>query len=139
LCLYEIAARGGLDLLLAPLLFLPGVGDLLRRWVEPHIICAFLAFEDDEHERIGCRLHPTRWHGREVRPETAFGLLKGIACGEPAFFCQAAYLFRHATWQEQQRFAEAAAGMDWFTYSEAALGYRPGRYNLLTCPAGSPD
>ena len=64
---YEVAARRGLDLLLAVLLWVPVLGDWLRLRLKRHLVCAFLGFEDEGQRRIGCLLHPSRWQGRDVR------------------------------------------------------------------------
>jgi hypothetical protein len=123
---FELAARGGLDVLLAVLLVLPGIGDLLRPWLGPRLTCAFLGFEDDAGRRVGCLLHPQRWAGVDVRPVAAFRLLAGVGCGRPDFYCPAAHRFARATWQERRALARRAAGLDWYGFSRVAPQFRPG-------------
>jgi len=121
---YELATRGGLDLLLALPLLLPGLGDWLRRRLRRRMVCAFLAFEDRDRKRVGCLLHPTRWQGRDVRPQVAFSVLPGYACGEPSYYCLAAYEYAAAPWQEQRAFARQTDRLDWYRYSRAAAAFR---------------
>ena len=122
---YEMEARGGLDWLWAVLLWVPGLGDWLRPRLRKRMTCAFLGFEDEGEQRVGCLLHPTLWGGREVRTRVAFALLKGFGCGAPDYYCLAAHFFSAAPWQDQARFVRETAGLDWFHYSRAASRYRP--------------
>jgi hypothetical protein len=136
LLLYELAARGGLDLLLAPLLLVPGLAGRLRAWLKRRTVCAFAGFEDAEGRRVGCLLHPSRWGGKEVRPQVAFALLPGVGCGAPGWYCPSARRFADARWEERRRFARQAAGLDWYAYSRAASTYRPNR-GMSGGPPGS--
>ncbi len=120
LLLYEVVARGGLDLLLALLLLVPGLGDWLRPWLRRRLVCAFVGFEDPQERRVGCLLHPTRWDGRDIRPQVAFALLPGFACGSPDYYCLAAHWFARAPWHVQQQFARQTASLDWYAFSQAA-------------------
>jgi hypothetical protein len=89
------------------------------------MVCAFLGFEDQEGQRIGCLLHPTRWAGQDIRSAVAFGLLPGFGCGAPDYYCLAAHWFAHASGSERQRLAQQMADLDWFSFSRAAAAYRP--------------
>jgi hypothetical protein len=120
---HELASRRGLDLLLGLLLRVPLVSEMLRPWLRPRIVCAFLGYEDAAEQRVGCLLHPSHWSGREVRPRAAFALLRGFSCGSPDWYCLAAHWFARATWEERRTFARAAAGLDWFRFSQVAAGY----------------
>jgi hypothetical protein len=124
LALYELTARGGVDLLLFAPLLLPALGHWLRRLLRRRLVCAFLAFEDAGRQRVGCLLHPTRWQGRDMRPRVAFRLLPGFACGEPSYYCLAAYEYAAAPWQEHRAFARQTAGLNWYHYSLAAAAFR---------------
>ncbi len=124
LALYEVTVRGGLDLLWAVLLRVPGLADWLRSRLRPGLSCAFLGYEDGARRRVGCLLHPTRWGGREFRAKAAFALLRGIGCGEPGYYCTAAHWFAGSTWQERREFSRRAAGLGWIEYSRAAAAYR---------------
>jgi hypothetical protein len=125
LLLHELTVRRGVDLLWAILLLVPGLGDWLRPRLKRRITCAFLGFEDAEERRVGCMIHPSRWHGQEVRPKVAFALLPGFGCGAPDYYCLAAHCFAHAGWREQLQFAKETAAMDWYEFSHAVTGYRP--------------
>jgi hypothetical protein len=122
---YEIVARGFLDLLLAPLLMIPGLSDWLRPWLQRRMACAFLGFEDDAGTRVGCMLHPTRWNGQEMRPRAAFALLRGLGCGAPDYYCLAAHWFARASWNERDAFTRRTADHDWHDFSRAAVAFRP--------------
>jgi hypothetical protein len=124
LLLYELATRAGVDLLLFWPLLLPGLGDWLRHRLRRHMVCAFLAFEDADRRRVGCLLHPSRWEGRDIRPQVAFRVLPGYACGEPSYYCLAAYEYAAAPWQEHRAFVRRTAGLDWYRYSRAAAAFR---------------
>ena len=133
LALYERTVRSGLDLLWAVLLLIPGLGAWLRPRLRRRMVCAFLGFDDEREETVGCLLHPTRWEGRELRPRAAFALLRGFACGPPDHYCLAARYFARAPWREQRAFAERSAGLDWYAYSAAAAAFRPGRVGRGGC------
>jgi hypothetical protein len=120
---HELAARRGLDLLLACLLCIPVLSAWLRPWLRRHLVCAFLGFEDGGERRVGCLLHPGRWGGVEVRPRAAFRLLPGVSCGAPDWYCLAAHWFVRATWQERRDFARRTRALDWYGYSRAATAY----------------
>jgi hypothetical protein len=123
LLLYELRARGGLDLLWAALLLVPLLGDWLRPWLKARAVCAFLGHEGDGEVRVGCLLHPARWEGRDGRG-AAFALLPGFACGRPDYFCLAAHFFAAADWRERERFARRVAGLGWYGYSLAARSFQ---------------
>lgn len=125
LILYELRVRGLADLFAALLLLLPVVGDLLRPWLSRRLVCAFLGYEDEQGQRVGCLLHPSRWGGVDVRQRNAFALLKGVGCGAPAWQCLAAHFFAAAPRQERQRLHRASDGLDWYGYSRLASRYRP--------------
>ncbi len=125
LLLHELAARRGLDLLLALLLLLPLIGDWLRARWKARMICAFLGFEDEQERRIGCMLHPSRWQGQDARRQAAFALLPGFACGSPSYYCLAAHWFAKARWQEVAHFRQRTAKLDWYEYSRVAQSFRP--------------
>jgi hypothetical protein len=125
LACYEVVARGGLDLLLGLLLWIPLLEDVLRPWLRRRLTCAFLGFEDGAESRVGCLLHPTRWNGEERRPASAFRLLRGLGCGAPDHFCQAALLFRRARWEDRASFRRGCASLDWHGYSQAAMAFSP--------------
>ncbi len=124
LLLYEVVVRGGLDLVFLLLLLVPGLGTWLRPWLRRRLVCAFVGFEDSQEKRVGCLLHPSRWEGREVRPQMAFGLLPGFACGSPDYYCLAAHWFARAPWQAQQQFAQQTASLDWYAFSRVASHFR---------------
>lgn len=125
LLLYELRVGGLVELFWAMVLLLPVVGDLLRPWLSRRLICAFLAYEDEQEQRVGCLLHPTRRGGIDVRQGSAFALLKGVGCGAPAWQCLAAHFFAAASRSERQRLHRASSGLDWYGYSLLASRYRP--------------
>jgi hypothetical protein len=129
---HELAARRGADLLLAALLLVPFLGAWLRPWLRRRLVCAFLGYEDAGARRVGCLLHPSRWAGRDVRPQAAFRLLPGFACGAPDWYCLAAHWFARATWEERRDFGRRTQALDWYRFSLAASAYEPSR------PAGTP-
>jgi hypothetical protein len=133
LLVHEVTARRGLDLAWALLLPVPGVGDLMRVWLGRRLVCAFLGYEDAAESRVGCLLHPSRWAGREVRPQVAFALLRGVACGTPDYLCQAAVLYGRASHRARAAFGRRAARMNWYAFSRAARDFRPERVE----PAGT--
>jgi len=122
---YETSIRGGTDLIWAVLLALPVVGDWLRPWLQRRMSCAFLGFEDAGRTRVACLLHPTRWHGRDVRCRAAFALLPGLGCGASDYACLPAWRYRRADRGERQRFLQSAAGLDWHAYSCATERFGP--------------
>jgi hypothetical protein len=122
---YEVAARRGLDLLLGCLLLLPPLAAWLRPRTQRRLVCAFLAFEDDREERVGCLLHPSRWNGVDLRPRAAFRLLRGVSCGAPDWYCLAAHWFARATWQERRDFGRWTEAQGWYGFSRAATRYVP--------------
>src|SRR5262249_32442423 len=98
----------------------------------------FLGFEDAGGQRVGCLLHPSRWR-QEVRPRTAFALLRGFGCGSPDYYCLAAHWFARSRWQDQDRFGRRAIGLDWYEFSQAASRYRPsGDSSPATSPRAQP-
>jgi hypothetical protein len=115
---YELFVRRGADLLWATLLWVPLLGHLLRRWLKRRTSCAFLGFEDETETRVGCLLHPTRWHGLDIRQRRAFALLPGFACGPADYFCLSAYRFARAPWHVQRQFLRQHDGLDWFAFSQ---------------------
>jgi hypothetical protein len=121
---HELAARRGIDLLLAALLLIPVLSDWLRPRLKSRMVCAFLGIEDAEERRLGCLLHPTRWEGTELRPASAFRLLRGFGCGSPRYLCSAAHRFAAARAEQVREFARQVAGMDWYHYSRAAPRFR---------------
>jgi hypothetical protein len=125
LACYEVVARGGLDLLLAVLLWIPLLGEVLRPWLRRRLACAFLGFEDRAGSRVACLLHPTRWGGAERRPAAAFRLLRGLGCGAPDYLCQGALAFRRAAWEDRARFRRDTGSLDWHEYSKAAPAFLP--------------
>jgi hypothetical protein len=125
LLLHELNVRGAADVFWALLLLLPLVGDLLRPVLSRHLTCAFLGYEDERRERVGCMLHPSRWEGRDVRGRSAFALLCGIGCGSPDWYCLAAHFFDVATARERRRLAQQGRSLSWYTYSRLASRYRP--------------
>jgi hypothetical protein len=122
LLLLELIVRGGLDLLLAPILWLPWIGPWLGARLHRSMSCAFLGYTDEAHEQIGCLLHPSRWRGVDQR-HLAFGLLAGLACGRKDFFCLAAWRFAHARPRDQAAFLKRVRDADWFGYSKAAARF----------------
>jgi hypothetical protein len=120
---FEMAARGAAGLAWAVLLLVPTVGRLLRPWLARRTVCAFLGFEDVGERRVGCLLHPARWQGREMRG-AAFGLWRGFGCGPADFLCLAGWRFARAPLPARRRFLRASAGLDWFAFGRAALGFR---------------
>lgn len=127
LLLLELLSRRGMDLILAPLLWIPFLSKWIRERLQTRIVCAFVQFEDSEYQQVGCRLHPTRWHGVDLRQASAFRLLHGFSCGTAGYLCS-----------EAKRFAESAAKTsaagtsdhsrcsnvallipDWYDYSKA--------------------
>lgn len=132
---HELLARRGLDLLLAPLLWLPVLGSKLRSWFQGRVVCSFLAFLDDGETAVGCLLHPTRWDGAESR-RGAFRLLAGVACGAPDYLCASAVRFSRETPLSRLRFQIATRRLDWFEYSLAASTY--GAHGTRKVPACAP-
>jgi hypothetical protein len=119
LLLFELIVRRGWDLVWAPLLWLPLVGDCLRPWLRRRLCCAFLGYTDDAQERIGCLLHPARRRGEDRRRQAAFALLRGMGCGRADFFCLAAWEFAHASPARRRAFLARVRHADWFGYSQA--------------------
>ena len=115
---HELRARRGLDLLLAVVFVLPGVGPLVRRAARERMACAFLGF-DAAGTRPGCLLHPARWAGVDRRRTAAFALLPGFACGDPAYLCPTAIAYATAPPPGRRRFWAAVRGLDWFAYAAA--------------------
>jgi hypothetical protein len=122
---YELKIRGAIDLFWGLLLLLPLVSDLLRPFLSRHLTCAFLGYEDERRGRVGCLLHPKRWGGRDIRPQAAFGLLRGIGCGSPEWYCLAAHFFAAASPRERQLLERQGRSLDWYSYSRLASRYRP--------------
>jgi hypothetical protein len=122
---YELSVRGIADLFWSMLLLVPLLGDLLRPWLSRRLICAFLGYEDEKEQRVGCLLHPSRWVGNDVRQRSAFALLKGVGCGAPSWHCLAAHFFAAAPRHERQRLQQVSHGLDWYAYSLLASRYRP--------------
>ena len=122
LLMFELIARRGLDLLVAPLLWGPWFGAWLRARLHRTMSCAFLAYTDANQEQIGCLLHPTQWQGVDRR-RAAFTLLSGMGCGRPDFFCLAAWRFAHASPGERFEFLTRVTEADWFGYSQAAARF----------------
>jgi hypothetical protein len=122
---YQLRIHGIEDLFLGILLILPLLGDLLRPWLSRRLVCAFLGYEDDNGERVGCMLHPSRWGGSDLRAQSAFALLKGVGCGAPSWYCLSAHFFAAASRRERQRLRQAGEGLNWYAYSRLAARYRP--------------
>jgi hypothetical protein len=122
LLVFELIARRGVDLLVAPLLWVPWLGEWLRLRLHRTMSCAFLAHTDANQEQIGCLLHPTHWHGVDRR-FAAFALLAGMGCGRPDFFCLAAWRFAHASPGERFEFRKKVTDADWHGYSRAAARF----------------
>lgn len=135
LLLHEVLARGGLDLIMGLLLLIPGVNIWLRAWLGRRLVCAFLGFEDEGQQRIGCLLHPSRWQGLEVRPQAAFALLPGFGCGSPSYFCLAAHRFARASWESHRLLLRQTAALDWYGYSLAVRNLSFGDSTPQTLPA----
>jgi hypothetical protein len=114
---YELRARRGWPLLVAPFFLLPGIGPLLRSWVARRVCCAFLGPVPGDAARPGCLLHPSRWAGVDMRRRAAFALLPGMQCGEPGYVCQSSMLYRIAGPADRRRLREQTRGMDWFEFS----------------------
>lgn len=127
LLLYELDVRGAADVFWGMLLLLPLLGDLLRPFLSRRLTCAFLGYEDDRRERVGCMLHPSRWAGRDARPRSAFALLRGIGCGAPDWYCLAAHFFAAAPMRERHRLEHGSRALSWYAYSRMAPRYRPAR------------
>jgi hypothetical protein len=125
LLLHELTARRGVDLLLGCLLLLPPLAAWLRPRLRRRLVCAFLGFERDGEERVGCLLHPSRWDGFDLRRPAAFRLLRGVSCGPPDWYCLAAHWFARATWQQRRDFADRTRALDWYAFSRAASRYGP--------------
>ena len=123
LLLFELVARRGVDLILAPLLLIPFLGDWLRPRLQRHMSCAFLGFDDAAETRIGCLLHPARRQGDDRRQHAAFALLRGFGCGPAAFYCLGAWRFAHASVLRQHWFLAGVQGVDWFTASAQVASY----------------
>jgi hypothetical protein len=116
---FEVVVRRGIDLILAIVLCMPWLGNWLRSNLRPRMSCAFLAYEDPAESRVGCLLHPSRWHGRDMRQEAAFALLPGFGCGSTDYFCLSAWRHAHAPWQEQRDLLRKTQALDWFAYGQA--------------------
>lgn len=117
--LHELRVRRGLDLLLAPLLWLPIVSSMLRRLMAKRIVCAFAAFESGDDNSVGCLLHPKRCHNVDLRQRFAFRLLHGFRCGSAEYFCDANMHFRESSREEQANVLQQLPCSDWFNYSNA--------------------
>jgi hypothetical protein len=121
---YELRVGGIVALFWAMVLLFPLLGDLVRPWLSRRLICAFLGYEDEKGERVGCLLHPSRWAGMDVRQRSAFALLKGVGCGLPSWQCLAAHFFAAASGKERRQLQQASRGLDWYAYSLLASRYR---------------
>jgi hypothetical protein len=142
--LFELLARGPEGLLLGLLLLLPLVGDLLRRWLERRVVCSFLGFEDAEHTRVGCMLHPSRW-GRDMRQRAAFAFWLGFACGAGDWYCAGARRYARAPQAEREAFLRRAAGLGWYEFGQEVTRYggpisppRPSRPGASPTDAAGP-
>lgn len=122
---YQLRLHGIEDLFWGLLLLLPLVGDLLRPWLSHRLVCAFLGYEDASGRRVVCLLHPSRWEGRDLRPQSAFALWKGVSCGAPSWYCLAAHFFAAASTDERLRLRDRSERLDWYAYSRMASRYRP--------------
>jgi hypothetical protein len=116
---HELRARRGLDLILAPLLWIPLARAWLRARLQARLVCAFVAFRDRSETALGCLLHPERSAGVDRRP-FAFRLLRSFACGAPDYLCDGALRFEAAPPRERRRFQIAVRELDWFDYGHAA-------------------
>jgi hypothetical protein len=126
LFLHELTVRGAADVFWGVLLLVPLLGDQLRPVLARRLTCAFLGYEDERRERVGCLLHPSRWEGKDVRRGT-FALLSGIGCGHPDWYCLAAHFFAAAPPHERRRFEDQSRGLGWYAYSRLASRFRPAR------------
>lgn len=118
----ELLSRRGLDLILAPLLWIPFVAKWIRERLQTHIVCAFVQFEDAEHQQVGCRLHPTRWNGVDLRQASAFRLLHGFSCGSAEFLCSEAQRFALSATETSDESPCSSVSLvvpDWYDYSKA--------------------
>ena len=123
---FELLSRRGLDLILAPLLWIPFLSQWIRERLQTHIVCAFVHFEDSAHEHVGCRLHPTRWNGVDLRQTSAFRLLHGFSCGSANFLCSEAKRFALSATDTSdpadallQQTSVSFVVPDWYDYSKA--------------------
>jgi hypothetical protein len=123
LLLHELLSRRGIDLILAPLLWIPLLSAWIRKRLVPHVVCAFVRFEGADNQQVGCALHPTRWNGVDVRHDVAFRLLRGFSCGSPDFLCAEAHRFATSLSQPSQEPYQipqvSFVVPDWYDYSQA--------------------
>ncbi len=139
LLLHEIGSRRGLDVVLGVALFLPGIAGRLRDRLQRSVVCAFLAFEDESEERIGCLLHPSRWNGVDLRT-AAFRWFHGFACGTADYLCSGARHFQQAPVQERRHIRQAARRLDWYDFSkEAPVFHTRGSKELSVLPISPPE
>ncbi len=122
LLVYELVARGGVDLLLRGLLRVPWMGAKLKGYLTRHAVCPFLAFSDGTAVRVICLLHPSRWD-QDVRREAAFQLLSDLECCEPGYICPAIERYRGLEPDGQKAFAGETEGADWYAYSRSVIAF----------------
>ena len=120
---HELRARRGRDLVWAVLFLIPWWGRKLRQRVSDTIVCAFIGFDSPEHSQVGCMLHPTRFAGRDIRNQAAFGLLRGIECGDPNFVCTASQRFDLMSDAHRNVFHECVRNEDWFDYTQTVRAF----------------
>ncbi len=135
LLLHELLSRRGIDLILAPLLWIPLLSVWIRKRLESRIVCAFVRFEDTAGQQVGCVLHPTLWNGSEIRQAVAFRLLRGFSCGSPDFLCAEARRFAASlsdpSGEAYQIPQVSFVVPDWYDYSQA-IRSRSGRQSSST-------
>lgn len=101
LLLYELRVHRGLALVLAILQWVPWLRGRLRSWFAADVVCAFAAFEDEDHQQVGCLIHPSRFGGEDVRRRCTLGLLRHFGCGAADDSCQACHQYSSGDSDEQ--------------------------------------
>lgn len=140
LLVYELRVRRGLDLVLAVLQWVPWLRGRVSRWFAADVVCAFAAFEDEDHQQVGCLIHPSRFGGEDVRQRSAFGLLRHFGCGAADYSCQACHLFSSGDSDEQAEMLQQLPADGWFDYSQAvvSLNLQLQESNALDCDDPKP-
>lgn len=121
LLLYELRVRLGLDLVLAIVQWIPGLRGRLRGWFAADVVCAFAAFENENHQQVGCLIHPSRFGGEDVRQRSAFRLLRHFGCGAADYSCRACHQYSSGDSDEQASMLQQLPSDGWFDYSRAVV------------------
>lgn len=121
--LHELRSRRGADLVWGLLYLIPMIGPKLRRRHSRDLVCAFMGFTDDHKTKVGCLLHPSRFHGSDRRNARAFALLPGVSCGDPNYVCSAGHRYDALPLVQQIGFDDCVADLDWYDYTNTIRAF----------------